>query len=213
MSVITYSFIPLCAAKHNKLYRGRVLSLRGRFSLVAKFCSWETSGGEQSTSLAWIWVRTAKRLLQLTYKGTLNQWKMSKADFHSDLPLSFFDKPHMVGLASSWWKTSYLHLINPNLNPPLGFQLGSAPEILVWDCGLLTTAIWNNVNTSFFYFLSSIWVSSAMFSFRNQKLVTEFQTACLESLRAKCRNVDMQQLSHKGYLLIFIFYGFLTVFR
>lgn len=127
-----YTLIPLRAEKH-KSYCGRVSSLQGLFSPVAKFCSWETSGGEQSTSLAWIWVRTAKRLLQLTRKATLNQWKMSKADFHSNLPLYFFDKPHMAGLANSWWRTSYLPA---DLNSPLScfFQLGSAPEFLATNC-------------------------------------------------------------------------------
>jgi len=64
--------------------------MRYWFFPTAKFGSWETSGGKQSTTLAWIWVRTAKRFLQLKRKFTLNQWKMSKADFNSNLTLSFF---------------------------------------------------------------------------------------------------------------------------
>lgn len=146
-----YTLIPLCAEKH-KSYCGRVLSLQGLFSPVAKFCSWETSGGEQSTSLAWIRVRTAKRLLLLTRKATLNQWKMSKADFHSNLPLYFFDKLHMVLLANSWCRTSYLPAdLNPPLSCffPIGFCSWSPGNKLFWDSCLLTTPISNHVNAAF----------------------------------------------------------------
>lgn len=81
--------------------------------------------------------------------------KKGKTDLHLSLALFFFDKPHMVGLANSWWRISYLPT---DLRPPLShfFQQRSASEILVANCLRMILCIkW----TYFYYFWSCILVS------------------------------------------------------
>lgn len=189
-----FSFIPLCAGRHNNFYHGRVVAFGNQFSPVAKFCSWETSGVEQSTDMAWVWVGIAKRLLWLTWKGHSppNLKKKKKQDGFTLRSCAFFLWQGRIGKD---WRISYLPT---DWNSPRShfFQRGFASEISVANCWrIVLCRMWAHFD--YFCIFVVFEHPSGAFSRRNQKIVTESRAACVESLRVQWRAVNMQWPSQK----------------